>query len=85
MLRINIYIPEDLNTKLNYAAKSKHKAKAQVIREAIQTGLDLTQPPINKGLIALIRMAEKTPARPNTPTDVSKNHDYYAWGGKKGK
>lgn len=85
MLRINVYIPEDLNKKLDFMAQAKHKAKAEVIRKAIEKGLEETQPHLNQGLIELVRLAEKISFPPHTPTDVSENHDYYAWGGKKRK
>lgn len=38
-----------------------------------------------QALIDLAKMAEKIVTKPGDPTDVSINHDYYAWGGEKRK
>ncbi len=85
MLRINIYIPEDLNKKLDFTAKSRHKAKAEVIREALGQGLQVIQPKYGnaQALLDLAKMAEKIPTKGKVPKDLSKNLDYYTWGGEK--
>jgi len=85
MLRINIYIPEDLNKKLDFTAKSRRKAKAEVIREALNHGLKIIQPKSGnaQSLLDLAKMAEQIPTVGNIPKDFSKNLDYYTWGGEK--
>lgn len=85
MLRINIYIPEDLNQKLNFTAKYKRKAKAEVVREALEVGLREIQPKSStaKTLLTLAKMAEKVPTKGDLPKDFIKNLDYYTWGGQK--
>lgn len=85
MLRINIYLPEDLNRKLDFTAKSRRAAKAQVIREALQEGLKVIQPKFNtaKALLEFAKMAQKIPTKGKVPLDAVKNMDYYTWGGEK--
>lgn len=85
MLRINIYIPEDLNKKLDFTAKSRRQAKAVVIREALDHGLKMIQPKSGnaQGLLDLAKMAEKIPTVGNVPQDFSRNLDHYTWGGDK--
>ncbi|MBI2328037.1 CopG family transcriptional regulator [Candidatus Curtissbacteria bacterium] len=85
MLRINIYIPDDLNKKLDFAAKSRRKAKAEVIREALNHGLQIIQPKSGnaQALLDLAKMAKKIPTKGKVPKDFSKNLDYYTWGGEK--
>ena len=86
MLRINIYVPEDLNKRLAFVARKRRKAKAEVIREVLVQGLELEEKSALKlGLSELVRLAEQIPVKRGVPNDVSVNHDYYAWGGEKRK
>lgn len=83
MLRTYLYIPEHLQEKINHTAKDQNKSKAEVIRQAIQKGLEADEP---KGsgaevLLKLAELAKKQQLR--GPRDLSVNHDYYLWGGKK--
>ena len=85
MLRINIYIPEDLNQQLDFTAKYMRKVKAEVVREALEAGLRKIQPKSNsaQALLDLAKKAKKIPTKGNVPKDFIKNLDYYTWGGKK--
>ncbi len=85
MLRINIYIPEDLNQQLDFTAKYMRKVKAEVVREALRTGLAKIQPKASsaQALISLAKKAERIPTKGKIPKDFIKNLDYYTWGGKK--
>lgn len=85
MLRINIYIPEELNQRLDFAAQAKKKVKAEIIRQAINKGLNEIYPKSSsaQALVDLAKMAKKFPSHPNDPKDISTNHNYYAWGGEK--
>lgn len=85
MLRINIYVPEELNRRLYFAAQYERKTKAAVIREALEKGLKSIQPKDNSAnvLMKLAKLAEQLPNDPGTPRDLSINHDYYLWGGRK--
>lgn len=85
MLRINVYIPEGLNKKLDFTAKSRRKHKAEIIREALGHGLEVMEPKSGnaQALLELAKLAEQIPTRGNLPQDFSKNLDYYTWGGEK--
>ena len=85
MQRINIYIPEELNEQLEFSAKSRRKAKAVIIREAIGEGLKVVRPKSVSAtaLVNLAKMAKQVPTHGKVPKDFIKNLDYYTWGGKK--
>lgn len=88
MLRINIYIPEDLNRKIEFTARAKKRVKAEVIREALDKGLKVGYSQKSSSAQALLDMAkeaERIAEKFNIkgPKDLSENHDYYTWGGEK--
>ena len=85
MLRINVYIPEDLNRQLAFTAKYERKVKAEVIREALEIGLKKIQPKSKtaQALLDLAKKAEQIPTKGSVPKDFIRNLDYYTWGGKK--
>ncbi len=85
MLRINIYIPEDLNQQLDFTAKYMRKVKAEVVREALEAGLQKIQPKSStaQALLDLAKKAKKISTKGDVPKDFIKNLDYYTWGGKK--
>lgn len=87
MQRISVHIPTDLKRRINIVAQAKSQVEAEIIREALDKGLEKIHP-ISTSAQALLdfsKMAEKIPTLPGTPTDISTNHDYYAWGGQKKK
>lgn len=82
MLKTYLYIPENLEEKITLAAKTQNKSKAEVIRQAIQKGLET----IERGsgaevLLKIAALAKKHHVK--GPRDLSINHDYYLWGGRK--
>lgn len=85
MLRINIYIPEDLNQQLAFTAQYMRKVKAEVVREALKAGLQKIQPKTSsaQALLTLTKKAEQIPTKGKIPKDFIRNLDYYTWGGKK--
>lgn len=85
MLRINIYIPEDLNKMLDVAAQANRKPKAEVIRQALKVGMKVIKPTSHsaQALINLAKLAEDVPTKGKVPKDFVKNLDHYTWGGKK--
>lgn len=86
MYRLHLYLPDELRNQLLIVAKASKKSKAEVVREAIGKGLKLTFPSESnsaRALLNLAKLAEKLPSKPRSPKDLSKNHDYYAWGGRK--
>ncbi len=85
MQRISVHISEETKQRINLATKAKQKTEAEVIREALDEGLKKIHPS-GKSAQALLDLGELTkqiPAKPGTPTDISENHDFYAWGGEK--
>jgi len=85
MQRISVHIPEDTRKRINILAKTKNKAEAEVIREALEEGLDAIHPKSTsaQALVDLAKMAEKIPTKGKVPADFIKNLDYYTWGGEK--
>lgn len=83
MLRTYLYIPEHLREKIESTAKNQNKSKAEVTRQAIQRGLEEVEPSRSGAevLLKLAELAKKHKVR--GPRDLSINHDYYLWGGKK--
>lgn len=80
MLRTYLYIPEHLQEKINYTARSQNKSKAEVIRQAIHKGLEATEPK-SGGAEVLLKLAELAKKQGvKGPRDASVNHDYYLWG-----
>ena len=82
---ISVHITDETKQRIGLAAKAKRKVEADLIREAIDEGLKRIYPPTSsaQALLNLAKLAEQMPTKPGTPNDVSENHDYYAWGGKK--
>lgn len=86
MLRVNIYIPEEINTTVRLLARLLGKTKAEIVRMALSDGLKSMKPKKDdsaKRLLDLVKMAEKIPTVGKVPKDLSINHDYYLWGGEK--
>ncbi|EKD91288.1 MAG: hypothetical protein ACD_30C00028G0007 [uncultured bacterium] len=85
MQRISVHIPEETKQRINFIAQSESKPEAEIIREAIDEGLEQIYPQKNSGqaLLDLAKMAEKIPTKGKLPKDLIKNLDYYTWGGEK--
>lgn len=85
MQRISVHIPEITRKRINIVAKAKSKAEAEVIREALEEGLEAIHPKSAsaQGLVDFAKMAEKIPTKGKIPKDFIKNLDYYTWGGEK--
>lgn len=85
MQRISVHISGETKQRIARVAKATSKVESEVIREAIHAGLNVIAPKQSstKALFDLAKMAEKLPSKPDEPTDVSENLDYYAWGGSK--
>ncbi len=84
MLRTYLYIPDELEKKINYTAKQQKKSKAAVVRYALEAGfesIEKQKPGGAEVLLQLAEIAKKYQIR--GPKDLSENHDYYLWGGKK--
>ena len=85
MQRISVHITNETKQKINLAAKAQNKLEAEVLREAITAGLEIIVPKSRsaRALLDLARKAETLPTKKDMPRDISKNLDYYAWGGEK--
>lgn len=83
MLRTYLYIPDYLDKQIKQVVEVQKNSKAEVMRQALQKGLETLTPKLG-GAEALLEIAEI--GRKNKvkgPKDLSVNHDYYLWGGKK--
>lgn len=85
MQRISVHISDETKQRLSLAARAQNKVESEVLREAINAGLDIISPKYRsaQALLDLAKMAKRLPSETTEPTDVSENLDYYAWGGKK--
>jgi len=85
MQRISVHITDEAKQRIDLVAKAKNKVESELIREAIDIGLNIISPKSNsaKELLNLAKMAKGLPHDPKDPTDVSNNLDYYAWGESK--
>lgn len=85
MLRVNIYISEDLNAKLDMASHARRQVKAELVREALEAGLKTIQPKSDsaQALVNLAKSSERVPTQGKLPKDFIKNLDFYTWGGEK--
>jgi hypothetical protein len=84
MLKTYLYIPEHLEKKINLKAEEEKRSKAEVIRETLEAGFDSLERQKTGGVEALLRLADLAKTLDiKGPRDLSVNHDYYLWGGKK--
>lgn len=84
MLRTYLYIPDNLEKQINQVVQAQKKSKAEVMRQAIEKGLQKLSSENNAGVEALFKLAELGKKyKVKGPKDLSVNHDYYLWGGKK--
>ena len=84
MQRTHVYLPAELNREIDNTAKANRVSKAEVIREALQQGLKVVRPQKSTSARALLDIAEMAKKFKGTGLqDLSVNHDYYTWGGKK--
>lgn len=87
MQRISVHITGEIKQRIDLAAKAKNMLESELIREALDRGLKIIYPKSSsaQALLGLVKEAEKLPVKRGAPRDVSKNLDYYAWGGQKKK
>lgn len=83
MVKTYLYIPEDLNKEINQLALAKKASKASVLRAVIRKGVE-AEKEIKSGAEVLLELAAYAKKHHiHGPRDLSINHDYYLWGGKK--
>lgn len=84
MQRISVHISNETKQRIVLLAKAKNKVESELIREALDAGLNIISPKINsaKALVNLAKMAKDLPSKPNDPTDISEDTAKYAFGGQ---
>ena len=80
MLKTYLYLPEELDNEIRQVAKTKKKSKAEVLREAISSGIKTMKQESNSGLEVFRKLAEIGKKYNVTgPKDSAANHDHYLW------
>lgn len=81
MLKTYLYIPDNLAKKIDFAVRELKKSKAEVLRSAIEEGIEVMERKNTGGAEVLLKIAEIA-ERNNVrgPRDASINHDYYLYG-----
>ncbi|MBF8250045.1 MAG: 1 protein [Candidatus Levybacteria bacterium] len=77
MIRTQIYLPKELYQEVDWVAKKEKKAKAQIIREAIEKEMNKKRGNAGDVLLKLAAMAKKYKWK--GPKDLSVNHDKYLY------
>ena len=81
MLRTYIYLPEHLDKKIDYTAKTQKTSKAEIIRQALEKGLLAVQYQGGTSAQALLKIAEiGEKNNEKGPKDLSENLNNYLWG-----
>jgi predicted transcriptional regulator len=82
MQRISVHISDETKQRIGLAARAKNQVESELVRRAIDAGLDIVSPRFNsaKELVNLAKMAKKLRSRAKEPTDVSKDTAKYAFG-----
>ncbi len=81
MLKTYLYIPEQLEEKINLTAKTQNKSKAEVIRQALEKGISAVVHQGTASAQALIQIAEiGQKFSLSGPKDGSEKMDEYLWG-----
>lgn len=84
MQRITVHISDETKQRIDLISRAKEQVEAELIREAIDTGLNVIYPKSSsaKALINLANMAEGLPSESDEPTDISEDTAKYAFGEK---
>lgn len=82
MLRTNVYLTEEQERELNRRAAIVKKAKAEVLREVINKGLQAI--PVQRSastakFMKLAEIAQEFKGKGKAPRDLSANLDKYTW------
>lgn len=81
MLKTYLYIPDHINEKIDRTAKAQKKAKAEVIRQALEEGLSAIEKKKSGGAESLLKLAEiGRRANFKGPRDSSTRIDELLWG-----
>jgi len=80
MIRVQLYLPQDLYQTIKLQAKQEGKPAAQVIRDSIEVGLGKQKQPqqtLGEALQELVELGKKLKMK--GPTDLSTNIDKYLY------
>jgi len=81
MLKTYLYIPEHLEEKITQTAQNQNKSKAEVIRLAIEKGLQVEEKNASAGVEALFKLAELGKKyKLKGPKNSSERIDELLWG-----
>lgn len=81
MLKTYLYVPEFLNKQIQELALIQKTSKAEVIRKAIEKGINIVQQQSSASVQALFKLAQLgEKIKPRGPKDLSSNLDKYLWG-----
>ena len=81
MLKTYLYIPEQLEKKIKLTARNQNKSKAEVIRQALEKGINQVALRGTASAQALQKIAEiGKKFNLKGPKDGSDNMDKYLWG-----
>ncbi len=84
MYRLHIHLPDEFKSQIAVAAMVTGEPKAEVVRRALQNGLKTLHLHRSSSAAHLLKLSDQAGSTPGKgPRDLSVNHDYYAWGGKK--
>ena len=81
MLKTYLYVPEELEEKINLTARIQHKSKAEILRQALEKGIIAVQNQGTASVQALLKIAQI--GKQNNvkgPKDGSEKMDKYLWG-----
>lgn len=80
MLKTYLYIPEHLNRKIDYTAKMQNRSKAEVIRQALESGIGTVQQQSAASAEVLLKIAELGKKyNVKGPKDSSTRMNEYLW------
>ncbi|MBU1200837.1 ribbon-helix-helix domain-containing protein [Patescibacteria group bacterium] len=83
MLRTYLYIPQDLNTKINTLSANQKVSKAELIRQALRAGLKRLDTGTSSSVELLLKLKDIGGRHDlKGPADLTKNMDNYLWKAK---
>jgi hypothetical protein len=81
MLKTYLYIPDRLKEQINITARLQKKSKAEVMRQALEKGLQKFKDQGNAGVEVLFKLAELGKRyKLKGPKNSSVKMDQYLWG-----
>lgn len=83
MIRTQLYLPEEEHKTLLHLAQERNKSMAEIIRKLIRAGLMKEKSIDQSGKNVMLAIAELK--LHGAPKDLSRNLDYYLYGGMKRK